>query len=548
MNATNILNHRKALSAWILTLCAASFTTASVYAQTAWEGPGDNWIDDSNWSNGRPSAADDVFIGAGAGLPVYIHTLDPMYTPGADDVLIGFDGTQPSDGTLSIYSGATLTSASGTLGYSTGAATGFGGVVVGGAGSAWNMSSGTLVVGESYSAYLQINSGGSTLSSEGSIGLYENGIGQVNVQGSGSQWSVTNLLRIGDAGQGFMQMELGGVVNAGSATVGLGSNAAGEVVVKGAGSKWTLTNSLTVGRSGIGILTITDSGQVEVLSAPNSVTLAEYAGTGTLNIGAAESDAAASPGTLSATRIAFGAGDGKLVFNHTGAGYTFASEFSGNGSVIHKAGETFYTGLSTTFLGETTVAGGTLYVNGNLSSTTVVNGGTLGGQGLFADVTGSGGTLAPGNSPGTMTISGDLTLDAATTLDFELGDPLGTAGTDSDLINVGGNLTLDGTVRIIDLGAYGAGTYRLLNYTGTLTDNSLTVGTQPAGFVAVVDTATQGQVNLIVSNDSPPTPGTSPKNIPIFGVFGLGLLSFLVSVAGFSALREKEQSIQRTKP
>jgi fibronectin-binding autotransporter adhesin len=48
----------------------------------------------------------------------------------------------------------------------------------------------------------------------------------------------------------------------------------------------------------------------------------------------------------------------------------------------------------------------------------------------------------------------------------------------------------------------GSGAYRLLNYTGTLTDNTLELETLPAGFSEVVTTAVSGQVNLVVSSSS----------------------------------------------
>jgi hypothetical protein len=53
------------------------------------------------------------------------------------------------------------------------------------------------------------------------------------------------------------------------------------------------------------------------------------------------------------------------------------------------------------------------------------------------------------------------------------------------------------------LTGFGAGTYRLFNYTGTLTEpsGSLAVGTTPGlGYTYTVDTGTTGQVNLDVVN------------------------------------------------
>ena len=43
------------------------------------------------------------------------------------------------------------------------------------------------------------------------------------------------------------------------------------------------------------------------------------------------------------------------------------------------------------------------------------------------------------------------------------------------LTMVNGNLTLDGTLNITAFPGFGVGTYQIIDYTGTLTDNTLTV-------------------------------------------------------------------------
>src|SRR5690606_22001595 len=67
------------------------------------------------------------------------------------------------------------------------------------------------------------------------------------------------------------------------------------------------------------------------------------------------------------------------------------------------------------------------------------------------------------------------------------------------VVNVGGNLTLDGTINVTVTqgGAFDIGLYRIANYGGTLTDNGLVIGTMPAGADAFVQTSVAGQVNLI---------------------------------------------------
>ncbi len=73
-------------------------------------------------------------------------------------------------------------------------------------------------------------------------------------------------------------------------------------------------------------------------------------------------------------------------------------------------------------------------------------------------------------------------------------------GTNSDLTVVSGNLTLGGTLNIIDAGGFTNATYTLFTYSGALTYNGVTIGATPnPGFDYAVDTNLAGQVRLIVS-------------------------------------------------
>src|SRR5207249_4948353 len=83
-------------------------------------------------------------------------------------------------------------------------------------------------------------------------------------------------------------------------------------------------------------------------------------------------------------------------------------------------------------------------------------------------------------------------------LKFDLGAPQLPPAASGDQIQVTGNLTLDGNLDITDTGGFGVGTYTLMTYTGTLTNNTLNLRTVPSGFFITLDTATSGQVNLVV--------------------------------------------------
>jgi fibronectin-binding autotransporter adhesin len=181
-----------------------------------------------------------------------------------------------------------------------------------------------------------------------------------------------------------------------------------------------------------------------------------------------------------------------------------------------------------TYTGATNVNAGTLLINGNISTsslTTVASGATLGGIGTLGALTvQDNGTLAPGTSPGTLS-SGTLTLADLSNLNFEI-NPLDftTGGGINDLVSVTGNLSLDGILNLTStsgdfLSAIEGDAWRLFNYSGSLTDNGLALGTMPAlgsGLGWDIDTATAGQVNLVVI----PEP-----SVALLG--GLGLLALL---------------------
>jgi autotransporter-associated beta strand protein len=115
------------------------------------------------------------------------------------------------------------------------------------------------------------------------------------------------------------------------------------------------------------------------------------------------------------------------------------------------SGTTTLTGAST-YLGGTTVSAGTLNVNGSLASTaTVQSGATLGGSGSVGGlIINSGGTANPGNSPGTLTVTGNAVWNAGGNYDWESlaanADPAvqTAAGTDWDFMDISGTLTFGG--------------------------------------------------------------------------------------------------------
>ncbi|KOY02484.1 autotransporter serine peptidase EprS [Pseudomonas nunensis] len=117
------------------------------------------------------------------------------------------------------------------------------------------------------------------------------------------------------------------------------------------------------------------------------------------------------------------------------------------GSLIKSgAGRLMLTGDST-YRGPTTVNGGLLAVNGSLTSAVTVNdSGILGGNGRIGALTAkSGGTVAPGNSIGTLQVAGDVVFERGSTYAVEL------SPTSSDQIVAGGQAVIDGATVSLSL-------------------------------------------------------------------------------------------------
>ncbi|KXV05607.1 hypothetical protein AD930_10700, partial [Acetobacter malorum] len=131
------------------------------------------------------------------------------------------------------------------------------------------------------------------------------------------------------------------------------------------------------------------------------------------------------------------------------------------------------------YTGTTEVAAGTLRVDGDSSAATgaltVDGGAALGGTGTVGGsvTVQSGATLTPGDAgAGTLTIGGSLTLADGATTQYDLGQPGVTGGAQNDLVEIGGDLHLGGTLNITADPSTGtalpAGVYRLFDYGGSL--------------------------------------------------------------------------------
>jgi len=203
-----------------------------------------------------------------------------------------------------------------------------------------------------------------------------------------------------------------------------------------------------------------------------------------------------------------------------------ASTYTGN-TTINTGTLRLGTGGSIANSGTISVASGAVFdTNAGLSLAAAQ---WLMGSGTVLGNVSSLGTIAPGisGSAGTLSFANNLSLDSGSLLSYGLSGTTTTVGGGiNDLSAVTGNLSLDGTLNISEIGvgsflsATQGNTWRLFTYAGTLTNNGLSLGSTPtlsSGLSFAVDTSTPNEVNLIVV----PEPAATGA-----AVLGVGLVAF----------------------
>lgn len=241
-------------------------------------------------------------------------------------------------------------------------------------------------------------------------------------------------------------------------------------------------------------------------------------------------------GSLSgAGNVLLGADAGKtLTLGHLGLADTLSGIISGAGNLIKEGLGVLDLRGDNTWTGATRVSEGTLLVNGNqvaaTGDMTVANGATLGGAGEHGGVVTieDGGTLSPGatlDSIGTLTVGG-LVFNEGSQLDIQFSNPTPNYSPDdprlsklssdvdfyagyilgdafqNDLVRVEGNLTLGGELNIKQEQPLTiAGVYRVINYSGDLTNNGMALGGNLDNLDNYyIQTSVDHQVNLVYTN------------------------------------------------
>uniref|UniRef100_UPI003F80D3E5 autotransporter-associated beta strand repeat-containing protein n=1 Tax=Xanthomonas sp. 0924 TaxID=2835534 RepID=UPI003F80D3E5 len=347
-----------------------------------------------------------------------------------------------------------------------------------------------------------IKNGASTLTLDGAnsyVGGSVLNAGTLAV-GSNTALGVGSLSVLGNATlSNAIALALGNAVNLGAdLTIASADDLALTGVLSGAGA-------LT--KTGLGTLTLSGG---NTFTGPVSVQAGVLATTAPGALGnTSVVDVAAGAGLSLGSNAALGAVTGQgnvavlggttLQLGANNVGSTFAGSLSDAGN-LDKVGTGTLQLTGTSALGGTTqVTAGTLDVDGTLASAgglTVGSGASLSGSGVVdaAVTVNDGGRLVV--TSGAVLTTGSLSLAPTATLDAFLGIPSQTG-----VLAVNGDLTLDGTLNITDIGGFGTGVYRLIDYTGGLTDNGLGIGTLPGTIdptQLTLQTALAQQVNVVV--------------------------------------------------
>lgn len=328
--------------------------------------------------------------------------------------------------------------------------------------------------------------------------------------------------------------------SAGTSKVALTSNATASLNGKANAGSSTITvdesSSLTLADNASGgTANITNSGKMFMKDKAQArqATVVNKEG-GTVDVSGIEEETFI--GSLSgAGSVLLGSDENKtLTLGYLAKADTISGIISGAGNLIKEGLGVLDLRGANTWTGTTQVNEGTLLVNGNQQAATgdmtVANNATLGGAGTHGGTVTveDGGILSPGettDSIGTLTLGGlvfkegsrldiqfsqptpDYSADDerlshdATDVDFYAGYILGDKF-QNDLVRVEGDLTLDGTLNIKQEQPLTiAGVYRVMNYSGDLTDNGMELGGNLTNLENYyIQTAVNHQVNLVYTN------------------------------------------------
>ncbi len=310
-------------------------------------------------------------------------------------------------GKLDVTDGAVVTSAAGSIGEYAGSS---GSVLVDGAGSRWTM-------GDLYLGHTLTNPGGAstlTISNGGEVSTTN---GQHYFRSSGSQIEAavsTATVYLGQSENSDATINIGaasgdpaaaaGTLTADNLTFGPGS---GTLVFNHTSNDYLFSPAM----SGAGSIKVENGRTVLTGDSSGFSGQTAISSGSTLQVG---------DGTTNGAFAGSIVNSGILAFDRSDA-TTFAGTILGSGSFIKTgAGKLDLTGISSAFTGTSLIQAGTLAVNGELRGSLGIGAaGRLQGNGTVGNTIVSG-TIAPGNSIGTLHVAGDIGFNPGSIYEVEV--------------------------------------------------------------------------------------------------------------------------------
>ncbi|VVE37999.1 ESPR-type extended signal peptide-containing protein [Pandoraea fibrosis] len=362
----------------------------------------------------------------------------------------------------------------------------------------WSVDAGILAVGQdaslgATSAALTLNGGafhvlGTSYTSTSRAIVLGAGGGEINIEAPSNVFTVNQVISGG-----------GSVAKAGPGTLVL----AAQNTFTGTARVSEGTLQLTPGAS------IASASGVEI--APGALFDVSNAGAQTI-------------GTLGGVgRVLLGA---NTLTSNSALDSVFSGTLAGSGGLTKSGtGMLILNGVNT-YRGLTTVDAGTLEV-GDLNTPTasiagdvqVSAAGTLRGHGTVAGSVRNEGTVRPGGSIGTLTISGNYTQSPSATLMFDI------SPTSASQLIVSGTATLAGTIQVLfGPGTYSAATYRLIAANSVAGTFSNVVSNAPAGVSLSVESLASSVVASLSGRGTVGELVVAPTNATLFGALASATL------------------------
>lgn len=322
-----------------------------------------------------------------------------------------------------------------------------------------------------------------------SVGDVTGSAGTLNVNGAGSTLSATGNIYVGYDSAGTALINAGAAVSTDAIFyVAANPTGDGDLTVDGTDTTLTIGTDLLIGTKHISGLTTSTSTSTVIVSNNATVTVGEtvtiadltgandtvtlssggrlivadqggnngiHAGSGTasfvLNGGELELNSTVGSsltvdlnGSLTADST-FDAANGTLTYNGILSGTGGLMIASGGGGTVTLSAANLFSGDSTISNGTARVINTTGSAFGT-GSVTLSSGTTLTGDGAFSGAlhVGTGSTLAPGDSPGTLN-AGNTTWAGGAAFEWEINNAAGIVSTNWDLLNITGGLTITAT-------------------------------------------------------------------------------------------------------